>query len=100
MMRQFGDVVGMTGYPEVVLAREAELCYASICIVTNPAAGMEKSGMNEFGSKGRGGFSASDIPERVAKCREEVREVIYQAAQGLEEKGSCHCRESLSRAAL
>lgn len=66
MMRQFGDVVGMTGYPEVVLAREAELCYASICIVTNPAAGMEESGMeesdmnesdmNEFGSKGRGLF--------------------------------------------
>ncbi|MCK7508980.1 MAG: MTAP family purine nucleoside phosphorylase [Desulfobacterales bacterium] len=25
MMRQFGDVVGMTGYPEVVLAREAAL---------------------------------------------------------------------------
>jgi len=115
MMRQFGDVVGMTGYPEVVLAREAELCYASICIVTNHAAGMEKSGMyesdmnesdmnesdmNEFRLKGRGSFSASDIPGRVAKCREEVREVIYQAAQRLEEKGSCHCRESLSRAAL
>ncbi|MGB4678986.1 MAG: hypothetical protein WBI23_02180, partial [Methanothrix sp.] len=61
---------------------------------------MNESDMNEFGSKGRGGFSASDIPERVAKCREEVREVIYRAAQGLEEKGSCHCRESLSRAAL
>ena len=40
MMRQFGDVVGMTGYPEVVLAREAALCYASLCIITNPAAGM------------------------------------------------------------
>jgi 5'-methylthioadenosine phosphorylase len=40
MMRHFGDVVGMTGYPDVVLAREAVLCYASLCIVTNPAAGM------------------------------------------------------------
>ncbi len=35
-----GDVVGMTNVPEVVLAREAELCYATISIVTNYAAGM------------------------------------------------------------
>jgi 5'-methylthioadenosine phosphorylase len=41
MLRQFGaDVVGMTNVPEVVLAREAGLCYAAICIVSNWAAGM------------------------------------------------------------
>lgn len=35
-----GDVVGMTGVPEVVLAREAGLCYASVALVTNMAAGL------------------------------------------------------------
>ncbi len=35
-----GDLVGMTGVPEVVLAREAGLCYASLAIVTNWAAGI------------------------------------------------------------
>lgn len=41
MFRSWGaDVVGMTGLPEVVLAREVGLCYASLCIVTNYAAGM------------------------------------------------------------
>lgn len=35
-----GDVVGMTGVPEVVLARELGLCYASIAMVTNVAAGL------------------------------------------------------------
>lgn len=35
-----GDVVGMTGVPEVVLAREAGLCYASLALVTNYAAGL------------------------------------------------------------
>jgi 5'-methylthioadenosine phosphorylase len=41
MYRQLGgDVVGMTGVPEVVLAREAGICYASIAIVTNWAAGV------------------------------------------------------------
>ena len=34
-----GDVVGMTGVPEVVFAHEADIAYASICIATNYAAG-------------------------------------------------------------
>ncbi len=37
-----GDVVGMTSVPEVVLAREAGMCYAAVGIVTNWAAGVSK----------------------------------------------------------
>lgn len=33
-------VVGMTGVPEVVLAQERNLPYASMCLVANPAAGL------------------------------------------------------------
>ncbi len=41
MFAQWGaDIVGMTGVPEVALAAELEMNYASICIVTNYAAGM------------------------------------------------------------
>ena len=36
-----GDVVGMTGVPEVVLANEKRLGYASVVIATNWAAGMQ-----------------------------------------------------------
>jgi 5'-methylthioadenosine phosphorylase len=36
LYRQWGaDVIGMTGMPEAKLAREAELCYASIAMVTD-----------------------------------------------------------------
>jgi len=36
LYRQWGaDVIGMTGMPEARLAREAELCYASIAMVTD-----------------------------------------------------------------
>jgi len=35
-----GDIVGMTGAPEVILANEMKICYASIGIVTNFAAGI------------------------------------------------------------
>ena len=34
------SVVGMTGVPEVVLAREAGIPYAAMCLVANPAAGL------------------------------------------------------------
>jgi 5'-methylthioinosine phosphorylase len=36
------SMVGMTAMPEAVLAREAGLDYASLCVVANPAAGLER----------------------------------------------------------
>jgi 5'-methylthioadenosine phosphorylase len=38
-----GDVVGMTGIPEVTLAREAGIAYAGISLVTNPGAGLSRT---------------------------------------------------------
>jgi 5'-methylthioadenosine phosphorylase len=44
MFAQWGaDVVGMTGVPEVVFARELGMCYATVAIVTNWAAGISPS---------------------------------------------------------
>ncbi|MFV0464078.1 MAG: S-methyl-5'-thioinosine phosphorylase [Nostocoides sp.] len=37
-----GTVAGMTGVPEVTLAAEAGVGYASICLVVNPAAGVSE----------------------------------------------------------
>ncbi len=90
MMRQFGDVVGMTGYPEVVLAREAGLCYASLCIVTNPACGMA------------GGLTLkiSDISELMESSNETVREIISLAVQKKPLEGSCNCKDALAGARL
>lgn len=34
------DVVGMTGMPEAALSCEAQMPYASVCMVVNPAAGL------------------------------------------------------------
>ena len=34
-------VIGMTGHPEAVLARELAICYTSICLVTDRDAGIE-----------------------------------------------------------
>jgi 5'-methylthioadenosine phosphorylase len=43
MFRRLGcDAVGMTGFPEAVLARELEMCYATVCFVSNMAAGIQE----------------------------------------------------------
>lgn len=39
MERDGCDLVGMTGMPEAVLARELSIPYACLCLVVNPAAG-------------------------------------------------------------
>jgi 5'-methylthioadenosine phosphorylase len=43
MAKQIGaDIVGMTSAPECFLARELDMDYASLCLVTNYGAGMQK----------------------------------------------------------
>lgn len=44
MARDGCDLVGMTGMPEAVLARELELPYATLAVVVNHAAGLGDSG--------------------------------------------------------
>ena len=44
--RDGGDIIGMTGMPEASLAREAGIDYASICLVSNLAAGIGSNELN------------------------------------------------------
>ncbi len=43
MARDGADVVGMTGMPEAILARELEIPYAHLNLVVNAAAGVGDS---------------------------------------------------------
>ena len=60
-----GDLVGMTGAPEVILAAEAKLKYASVAIVTNYAAGMSKNKL-----------SAEEILDMTAEKKEVLTRLI------------------------
>jgi 5'-methylthioadenosine phosphorylase len=84
MMRQFGDVIGMTGYPEVVLAKELGLCYASLCIVTNEACGM---------NQGRS-ISLSEITKQMEESSTVAREIISLAAKKISTDGNCSCKKA------
>jgi len=81
MFRQMGgDLVGMTNVPEVVLAREAGICYATVAIVTNWAAGVSKKMVSHE--------EVSDFMERQTP---RVRELFEHAIKDHTE-ASCICR--------
>ncbi len=86
MIKQFGDVVGMTGYPEVVLAREVGLCYASLCIITNPACGIDPR---------IEGLRIADIYDLAGDMVTPVREIISTVVQTLPSERSCSCKDAL-----
>jgi 5'-methylthioadenosine phosphorylase len=71
MFRQLGgDVVGMTSVPEVVLAREAGICYATIAIVTNWAAGISAEPVRH---EEVSGFMDQQVPRVQALFEQVVR---------------------------
>ena len=62
------DIVGMTGMPETSLARELGLCYASISVIANPAAG-----------KSEGVIRLKEIEETLETGMGKVRILLEQA---------------------
>jgi 5'-deoxy-5'-methylthioadenosine phosphorylase len=59
------DIVGMTGMPEAVLARELELCYASVSLVVNRAAG-----------RGDGEITMTEIEQNLKRGMTDVRNLL------------------------
>lgn len=78
-----GDLVGMTGLPEVVLAREREMCYNSICIVSNFASGISENNL-----------TIDEVFEMVKEKEAELLELIYSFIRNAEDK-DCECRHAL-----
>jgi 5'-methylthioadenosine phosphorylase len=84
LFRQWGcDIIGMTLYPEVILAREAELCYVSIAMVTDYDVWAEKP------------VSAQEVIETMEKNSENFKKLIMTALPEFPEKRLCDCGESL-----
>ena len=83
MYAAFADVVGMTGVPEVCLAKEAGLCYASLCLVTNPACGTAGDERT---------LTAEEVKEAVAESRKRTAVIIKELLKKLPEKEDCGCR--------
>lgn len=90
MLRTLGaTLVGMTGMPEAALARERALCYASVCMVTNPAAGMSVPAL-----------SAAQIKAGAEKLAGDAMRAVLAAGRALRDDRTCRCRRALDGAVL
>jgi 5'-methylthioadenosine phosphorylase len=95
MFAHFADVVGMTGVPEVVLAKEAGLCYASLCIITNPAAGLSQNTVTADEVK----VSASINQKTVIDIITDLSAVLSNLKNSGVQK-NCRCRNATVSAKL
>jgi len=89
MFRRLGcDIVGMTGFPEAVLARELGMCYASACYVSNMAAGIRRR------------LSTRDVSSVSKQIMPKLEKLLIESIKGLpiESKEACQCANALQSA--
>jgi 5'-methylthioadenosine phosphorylase len=87
MYRGWGaDVVGMTLVPECVLAREAELCYATIATVTDYDVWKEHP------------VCVDDIVRTMRSNIENLKRIIVEAVARLPKERCCDCGSALKGA--
>jgi 5'-methylthioadenosine phosphorylase len=78
-----GDVVGMTSVPEVVLAREAALCYATITLVTNYAAGISTRPLCH-----------QEVVAAMNDAQGVLRRIIFSVLENISESRPCNCPQA------
>lgn len=83
----YSDIVGMTGVPEQILAREKGLCYAMLCVVCNMAAGFQNA------------LPADEISLLYNKQEPLVSRILKNTIKSLG-KTSCNCKNYIVQALL
>jgi 5'-methylthioadenosine phosphorylase len=85
------DLVNMTQYPEVMLAKESELCYLNISLVTDYDVGLE-------GDPNVTPVSHEQVVKVFERSIESLKDLIVDIVKRLPEKRSCECESSLRHA--
>jgi len=80
------DIIGMTLVPECQLAREAQMCYASISSVTDYDVWAEKP------------VTAKEVLETLSKNVEGVREMMIDLIENIPKTRGCSCARALEEA--
>jgi 5'-methylthioadenosine phosphorylase len=88
MYSNYADIVGMTGGTEAILSREKGICYASLCIVCNMAAGLQDQ------------LDLSEIISVYNQKKSLISEVFQNTVDNLGKKWNCNCQSNISKASL
>jgi 5'-methylthioadenosine phosphorylase len=78
-------LIGMTGHPEAVLARELALCYTTIALVTDTDAGLEEGA----------GVTQAEVFRVFADNIKRLRDVLMTAIETLPAGRDCPCPHAL-----
>ncbi len=84
------ETVNMVAYPECHLARELELCYANVSIVTDYDAGLE----------GAGAVSALTVARVITERRRQLREFLHLAIPRIGPQPEDSCATALGLASV
>ncbi|MCT9931509.1 S-methyl-5'-thioadenosine phosphorylase [Planotetraspora sp. A-T 1434] len=79
------SIIGMTGHPEAVLARELALCYTSLCLVTDHDAGVEAGE----------GVTHEEVLAFFAANSERMRSLVSEVVEALSLERACPCGSAL-----
>jgi 5'-methylthioadenosine phosphorylase len=88
-----GDLIGMTAMPEAKLAREAQICYAMIALVSDYDCWQKREGKNKRTVIQE---IIANLQKATENCLELIREVLHSRSRLSDEQ--CSCRKSLALA--
>jgi 5'-methylthioadenosine phosphorylase len=91
LYRSWGvDVIGMTNLPEARLAREAEICYATIAFATDYDCWHQEAG----------DVSITDVLRVLAQSTQTAKKVIRVAINQIPQERNCPCATALQHALI
>ena len=91
LYRQWGaDMIGMTAMPEAKLAREAEICYATVALCTDYDCWNEK----------HEDVTVSEVIEIMNRNVAAAKKILAEAVRAIPEKRECACRDALGCALI
>jgi 5'-methylthioadenosine phosphorylase len=83
------DMVGMTGMPEAALARELEICMASVSVVTNYAAGISTHKL-----------TTAEVVGVMADTTEKLKILLRETLPLIPHERACPCKDALKDARM
>ncbi|RLF13511.1 MAG: S-methyl-5'-thioadenosine phosphorylase [Thermoprotei archaeon] len=82
------DIIGMTLVPEVNLAREAQICYVTIAMITDYDVWAEKP------------VTAEEVIKVMKENVEKAKKLLYELIPRIPKERKCPCKEALKEALM
>ena len=86
--RNYADIIGMTLVPEVILAREQEICYLSLAMITDYDV-WQKHPVN-----------AEEVIKTMKYNLKKIKKLLKTSIPKIKEKRNCFCKTALKNAKI